>query len=103
MSKLLERIAEIIAWMQIVASPLLVGIILAALLYFSDPSIDRFFIGIVIVFLTLIVGIVWANKIIKTKGTVWFMSRLMATPDLDKLDTNTKENVDSNLNESKSS
>jgi hypothetical protein len=102
MSKLLERIAEIVAWMQIVASPLLVGIILAAFLYFSDPSIDRFFIGIVIVFIALIIGIAWANKIKKTKGTVWFMSRMMATPELDKLDTDINESTDSNLDENKS-
>jgi phosphoglycerol transferase MdoB-like AlkP superfamily enzyme len=84
MHKLLERIAEIIAWIQIVASPLLVGIILAAFLYLSDPSIDRFFIGIVIVFFALIIVIVWANDFMKTKGIVWVMSRNMATLELVK-------------------
>jgi uncharacterized membrane protein len=101
MSKFLERITEIIAWLQIVASPLLVGVILAAFIYFSDPSIDRFFIGVLIVIIALIVGIAWANKIMKTKGTLWFMSRIMATPDLDKLDANNKESIDFSLDENK--
>jgi hypothetical protein len=84
MHKLLERIAEIIAWLQIVASPLLVGIILAAFLYLSDPSIDRFFIGIAIVFFALIIVIAWANDFMKTKGIVWFMSIMMAAPEFVK-------------------
>jgi hypothetical protein len=99
MPKFFERVAEIVAWMQIVASPLLVGILIAAFVYFSEPSIDRFFIGIVIVFIALIVGIAWANKIKKTKGTIWFMSRMMATPELD---TDIKEKVDSNLKDDES-
>ena len=100
MIKLLKWITEAIAWLQIAASPLLIGIGIGigigALVYFSNQTTTRLVIGISIAALGLIIGILWATKIWKTKGTVWFMSRVMASPDLDKKDgemksTNTEE------------
>jgi len=35
--------------------------------------------------LALVFGIIWANRIWKTKGTMWFVSQVSATPDLDNL------------------
>jgi uncharacterized membrane protein HdeD (DUF308 family) len=76
---------EIIGWLQIVASPLLIGLGIAAFLYFPNPTDTRFVFAIIVAVLGLIVGIVWANRIWKNKGTMWFLSRISATPDLDNL------------------
>lgn len=91
MQKVFEYITEIIGWLQIVASPLLIGLGIGAFIYFSDPTLLRLIIAIIISIIGLVVGIIWANKIWKTKGTVWFMSQVSATPDLDNINTNQKE------------
>ena len=83
MHKVFEYIMEIIGWLQIVASPLLIGLGIGAFIYFSNPTLTNLIIAIFISILGLIVGIIWATKIWKTKGTMWFVSQVIATPDLD--------------------
>lgn len=84
MYKIFEWITEAIGWLQIVASPLLIGLGIGAFVYFQNPTTTRLVIGISFATLGLIIGILWATKIWKTNGTIWFMSRIMATPELDK-------------------
>lgn len=84
--RFLRLIPEFIAWLQIGASPLLIGLILGSLIYFSAPSANRLIIGISVAVIGLIVGIIWASKQWKGKGAVWFMSRIIATPELDNPD-----------------
>lgn len=91
MHKVFEYIMEIIGWLQIVASPFLIGLGIGAFIYFPDPTLTNLIIAIVISLVGLILGIIWATKIWKTKGTVWFMSRLSATPELDNLVDTEKE------------
>jgi hypothetical protein len=91
MKNVFEYITEIIGWLQIVASPLLIGLGIGAFIYFSDQTLLRLIIAIIISTIGLVIGIIWANKIWKTKGTVWFMSQVSATPDLDNLNINQEE------------
>ena len=50
-----------------------------------DQTFTGKIIGACICVLGLIGGIVWATKRYKSKkGTIWFMSRTMASPELDK-------------------
>ena len=86
MFRFFEFITETIGWLQIVASPLLIGLGIGAFIYFPDPTTTRLVLGIIVVTLGLIVGIIWANKAWKGKGTIWFVSRVMATPELDEPD-----------------
>lgn len=95
--RVFEFITEVIGWLQIVASPLLIGLAVGAIIYFTDPTTTRLVIGIAIAAVGLIIGIIWATRQWKGKGTIWFMSRIMATPELDKPDgeniaTTTKQN-----------
>lgn len=57
----------IIAWLQIVASPLIIGLGIGAFIYFPNPTVTRLSIAIIISVLGLIIGIVWANRIWKLK------------------------------------
>lgn len=84
MFRILEVIVESIGWLQIMISPFLLGIVIAAFIYFTNPSIWRLIIGIIIVIIGLVAGIALANKQWYGKGTIWFLSRTMATPELDK-------------------
>jgi hypothetical protein len=94
--RIFELIMESIGWLQIVASPLLIGLIVGAIIYFPNPTTTRLVSGIIIATLGLVIGIIWATKQWKGKGTIWFMSRIMATPELDKLDEEVKPNTSSN-------
>jgi len=81
---------EIIGWLQIVASPLLLGLIIGACIYFSNPSTVRLIAGISVATLGLIIGIIIATRAWKRKGTMHFVSRIMATPELDNLEEEKK-------------
>lgn len=96
MHRIFEYIIEIIGWLQIVASPLLIGLGIAAFIYFPNPSESTLIIAIIVAIMGLVVGIIWANRIWKTKGTMWFVSQISATPDLDNFTKKeTEKNKDS--------
>ncbi|MEP7238639.1 MAG: hypothetical protein ABI685_12260 [Ferruginibacter sp.] len=86
-----DYVFEIIGWLQIVAFPLLPGLVIGAVIYFSNPGILRLIISISVATLSLIIGIIIATKAWKKKGTMHLVSRVMATPELDNLDEE-KEN-----------
>jgi hypothetical protein len=81
-----EYFTEIIGWGQIVASPFLGGLIIGALVYFPKPGRSTFIIAIVIATAGLAIGVIWATRVWKKKGTMHFMSGIMASPDLEKKD-----------------
>ncbi len=86
----LDYATEVTGWLQIILSPLLAGLIIAAIIYFSNPSTPRMIIAITVALIGLIVGIIFAIRVWKKKGTVHFVSRVMATPELDNLDEEKK-------------
>lgn len=90
MIKLLKSITQAIGWLQIAASPMLIGIFIGALVYYSNPSNTNLIIGISVAILGIIFGIFWATKISKTKGSIEFMSKIIATPELDKKENEKK-------------
>lgn len=94
--RVFELITESIGWLQIVASPLLIGLIIGAIIYFQNPTMTRLVLGIIVATIGLVIGIIWATKQWKGKGTIWFMSRVMATPELDKPDEEVKPSTKSN-------
>jgi len=77
---------EILSGLKIIAAPFLVGLIVGALIYLSHPSTARLIIAGFVVAVGLVLGIVWAIKVHKTTGTLQYMSKLIATPELDKDD-----------------
>lgn len=92
MFKWIEWFFEAVGWLRIVLSPFLVGIGLGSIVYLSNPTQIGIAIGIAVASLGLIVGILWANKVWKSKkGTISFLSRLMATPELNKKEVQDKE------------
>jgi hypothetical protein len=97
MFKIFEYITEAIGWLKIVASPMLIGLGIGAINYFPNPTTTRLVIGISIATLGLIIGILLATKIWNTKeGTIWFLSRIMATPELDKKEAETNDKQSDN-------
>lgn len=83
--QLFELITELIGWCQIMLSPTLIGSLIGIIVYANFENFIGKTIGICIATVGLLIGIIWATKVFKSKkGTVWFMSRVMATPELDK-------------------
>ncbi len=85
-----EIFTDSMGWLQIVASPLLIGIVTGFIVYLAKPDFNGTIIGISIAALGLIIGIIWATRVWKRKGTIEYVSSLSATPELD----NRKEEED---------
>ena len=62
MHKIFEFIVEVIGWLWIVASPLLISIGIRAAIYYTNPNTVRLIIAVTVVGLGLLIGIAWANK-----------------------------------------
>jgi len=87
-----EETTEIIGWIQIFLSPFIVGFILAALIYIAFDSVFSLIISALIFITGTVAGIKIANNIYKSKnGTVHFVSRVSASPELDKEDKDIKK------------
>lgn len=82
--KVLEFITEILGWVQIVALPALVGIVIGALIIYPNPTMIRLVFGVITAALGVAVGVLWATKQWKGKGTMWLISRTTASPELDR-------------------
>jgi hypothetical protein len=76
-------LTEIFGWVQIMLSPTLGGLALGGLFYLYRPDIIGIIGGTSIAIIGLVIGIIWATKVKKKYGTIWFVSRIMATPELD--------------------
>lgn len=89
----IESIFQALGWLQIVASPLLIGAIIGFVFYLVVKGNTGLFIGIAIACIGFFIGIIWATKVSGKKSTIDFMSRVNASPEIDKLE-NTKETND---------
>ena len=92
MHKIFELVTEIIGWIQIALSPTLFGLIIGFIVYYNFENIYGLLIAIIIALLGLIFGVILANKKFKTSGTIHFLSRVSATPELDKDEENENKN-----------
>ncbi len=81
-----NKIFELIGWIRIMISPLLAGFIIGAIVYLIYPNQTGIMAAVAISLVGLVAGILWANSKLKGKGTIHFVSRSMATPELDKED-----------------
>lgn len=82
---LFELFIEVCGWLHIVASPLLLGLLMGFIVYLVKPDTIGIIIGISIAAFGLIIGMIWATRVWKRKGTIEFISKVSATPELDKL------------------
>ena len=81
-----DYVTEVIGWLQIVFSPLLLAGILGFFIYTSNPSTTRLILGIGVAIIGLVLGIILATRIWRKRGTINFISRVSASPELDDID-----------------
>ena len=81
--KPMKILIELINWLRIAISPLLIGVLMGCLVYLKMGH-DGLVPGMVITATGGIVGVLWATKIWKKQGTTNFISKIDASPELDK-------------------
>ncbi|MCA6067066.1 hypothetical protein JI747_007740 [Chryseobacterium sp. RG1] len=80
-----EKSTEVIGGFQIFLSPLLIGILIAAIVYFPNPNNFTLIIAAVIIILGIIIGLILALRIYKSKeGTIHFISKTTSTPEIEE-------------------
>ena len=84
MYKIFELTTEIVGWILIALSPALLGIAFGIGIYYNFPNTIGMVIGIFVAVIGIIIGMIWATKKFKTTGTIHFLSRVSATPELDR-------------------
>lgn len=84
MKNLFEKTLEWMGWLQIVASPLFIGFALGVITYINFYNAIGLSLGILCATIGLFIGIRFANKKLKGEGTISFLSKLMANPELNK-------------------
>lgn len=86
MLKILAYIIECMNGIRIALSPFIAGIILGMLAIFGIEGTMGKVLGILFICTGLMVGVYWAVSVAKRKGTTNFISKVDASPDIDKLD-----------------
>ncbi|MDP1726257.1 MAG: hypothetical protein Q8M15_05700 [Bacteroidota bacterium] len=86
MKNLFEFVIEIIGWVRILLSPLLIGLAIGTIIYLSTKNNTGLAMGIIISVAGLLFGIVIATKAWKKQGTMNHLSKLGSTPELDHLE-----------------
>lgn len=84
MIKFLQKSVTFFAWSRIILSPLLIAAFLGFALYCSMPTNLGLILGIGLAILGLIAGIVLAKRANKREGVIEFVSRVNASPELNK-------------------
>lgn len=84
---LMKIFIELISWFRIAVSPTLIGTLIGGIVYLKMGD-DGFVPGIVITAMGGIIGVLWATKIWRKQGTTYFISRIDASPELDKKNLN---------------
>ncbi|MFA7274185.1 MAG: hypothetical protein WC044_09960 [Crocinitomicaceae bacterium] len=83
--KAIAYLIEFINWLKIALSPTLIGGIVGVLIYFSYPNLVGLAIGVFFGLAGFVLGLIWATRTWKRKGTTNFMSNVHASPDIDEL------------------
>jgi len=80
--RIIEIFVEILSWLRIMASPLIIGVGIGILVYGNNPNNTGMAIGVIISFIGLLFGIIGATKVWRKTGTSNFLSRVNASPEL---------------------
>ncbi len=88
MHKVFEFITECIGAILIAASPTIIGIGIGFLIYLKYQSKTSAVVAGLVALAFLILGVFIAFRVWKKYGTVWFLSRVSATPELDAKEDN---------------
>lgn len=88
---MIDQLFRFIAWivdvfnfLWIIVSATLLGMLLGGIIYLSNQTLPYLILSLLIIFAGFIIGIVWAVSVWKNQGTTNFISRINASPELNK-------------------
>ena len=84
MFKVIAFLIEVVNWIRIVLSPALIGGIIGMLIYSSNENTNGLIIRGIFCVAGFVVGIVWATKVWRRKGTTQFFSCIHTSQDIDE-------------------
>lgn len=87
MTKVLEYLTKSIAWLQIAISPFILGAIAGLFIYAYRTDTYGLIMAGIVTLIGLIIGIIWATRVWKRRGTIEFISKVNASPELDNKQT----------------
>ncbi|WP_341907073.1 hypothetical protein [Fluviicola taffensis] len=82
--KFFDEISEIVGWLQIVSSATVLSFLLGCVLFVCLQGAAGLVLGIAVLLLGMFLGVTFATRKYKTTGTIDLLSRVDATPELDK-------------------
>jgi hypothetical protein len=86
MFKFISFLVELINWIRIVSSPTLIGLFVGGVFYYFFQNPMGKVLWVICAIIGCILGIIWASRIWRKQGTTTFISKIIATPDLDHID-----------------
>ena len=80
--KFIERLLSALAWLQIFVSPAIIGVAAGILIWLILRGFWGVALGAAVAVVGIIIGIAFAEKARRDKGTIEFMSRTIAHSEL---------------------
>ena len=80
-----ETVLDVLAGIDIIASPLLISAIPAGIVWFTTEGWVKAIVPILLLFIGLIIGIRWSLRLARGEGTFTYMNRINRSPELDKV------------------
>ena len=80
--KIIEWLLSALAWLQIFISPVIIGAIIGLIIWLNMRNVYGLSVAIIIALIGCGVGVAFAEKARQSKGTIEFMSRNIAHPEL---------------------
>lgn len=81
--KLFMKFTELMGWFQIFAALFLTGLLLGLVAYLTIDNEVGFIVGLSLSVLGFVAGVIWATRVYRKTGTSRYLTRIMATPDVD--------------------
>lgn len=79
-----DKIIKALAWTQVAVVPAMIGVGLGLLGWLSLKGVWGVFLGSALALGGLFIGVTWANRVSRKHGSIQFIARVSATPELDK-------------------
>ena len=80
---MIDKLTKAFAWLQIAIAPAIVGIGVGIFVWSRLANLWGIVIGSTVAVSSIIGGIMWANKMSRKNGSIQFMAKVSATPELD--------------------
>lgn len=80
MKKILSFFLESVSWLQLFISPVLIGGLIALFVYIGNQHLG--WLSVIILVISVIIGVVFAERVRKKHGSSRYASKILGTPDI---------------------